>query len=63
MKNKLIQLASISLITAFLTACVSTTTTTQKPAELRSTGDMGVIIERATGQVQIVDHTDKRVVS
>jgi len=63
MKNKLIQLASINLIMAFLTACVSTTTTTQKPAELRSTGDMGVIIERATGQVQIVDHTDKRVVS
>ena len=63
MKNKLIQLASISLITVFLTACVSTTTTTQKPAELRSTGDMGVIIERATGQVQIVDHTDKRVVN
>jgi len=63
MKNKLIQLASISLITAFLTACASTATTTQKTAELRSTGDMGVIIERATGQVQIVDHTDKRVVN
>lgn len=61
MKNSLIQFASISLFTSLLTAC---TMTEQSPlVELRATGDMGVIIERATGQVQIVDHTDKKVVS
>ena len=32
--------------------------TADEPA-LRATGDMGVIIERATGSVQIVEHSDK----
>ena len=31
--------------------------------ELRPTGDLGVIIERATGQVKIVNHTNKNVLS
>lgn len=61
MKNSLIQLASIGLFSTLLTACTVTEQTQQ--AELRATGDMGVIIERATGQVQIVDHTDKKIVS
>ena len=61
MKNKFFQLATISLISATLSACTMTEQTPQ--AELRATGDMGIIIERATGQVQIIDHTDKRIVS
>jgi protein NirF len=38
--------------------------TEQTPkTELRATGDMGVIIERATGQVQIINHTDRKIIS
>lgn len=61
MTKKLLQLASFCFISATLAACVSTDKTPQ--AELRATGDMGVIIERATGQVQIVDHSDQNIVS
>lgn len=32
-------------------------------AELRGTGDMGVVIERATGAVQIVEHTNNTVLA
>jgi len=65
MKNKLFQLASISLLSLVLTACSVTeqTSHTQQKNELRATGDMGVIIERATGQVQIIDHTDQKIIS
>jgi len=37
----------------------------QQPAKnvLRATGDLGVIIERATGQVKIVNHTHKTQLS
>jgi len=61
MKSKLLQLTSLSLFSIALTACSMTEQAPQ--AELRATGDMGVIIERATGQVQIVDHTDKKIIS
>jgi len=37
--------------------------TAQISTELRPTGDLGVIIERATGQVKIVNHTNKIVLS
>jgi len=61
MKNKLFKFTSLSLFSITLSAC---TMTEQAPqAELRATGDMGVIIERATGQVQIIDHTDKKIIS
>ncbi len=61
MKNKLFKLTCLSFISIALSAC---TMTEQAPqAELRATGDMGVIIERATGQVQIIDHTDKKIIS
>ena len=63
MKNKLFQLTCISLISVVLGACAMTEKTPRVQTELRATGDMGVIIERATGQVQIVDHTDKIIVS
>jgi protein NirF len=65
MKNKLFQLASITLISTLLNACATTaqTSDSQSNNALRATGDMGVIIERATGQVQIVDHTEQAVVS
>jgi len=61
MKNKLFKLTCLSFISIALSAC---TMTEQAPqAELRATGDMGIIIERATGQVQIIDHTDKKIIS
>lgn len=63
MKNKFFQLTSISFLSAVLSACTITEQTSPTQTDLRATGDMGVIIERATGQVQIVDHTDKRIVS
>ncbi|SFC88099.1 cytochrome D1 domain-containing protein [Pseudoalteromonas denitrificans] len=49
-----IQLICICILTLSLNACMNTT-----PDNLRATGDMGVVIERATGQVQIVNHTSK----
>ena len=63
MRNKYFQLASLCLISATLSACAITENAPKVKSELRATGDMGVIIERATGQVQIIDHTDKRIVS
>lgn len=61
MKNSLFQIVSISVLSVLMSACTITEQTPQ--VELRATGDMGVIIERATGQVQIVDHTDKKIIS
>ncbi|NQZ26131.1 MAG: protein nirF [Colwellia sp.] len=63
MKIKFKQLASVALLTSLLGACVSNTANEVTVAPLRATGDMGVIIERATGQVQIVNHTSKTVLS
>ena len=61
MTNYTFQLVGISLFSLLLNACAISEKAPQ--VELRATGDMGVIIERATGQVQIVDHTDKKIVS
>ncbi len=72
MKNKLLLLASAVVISSTLTACVNSSQQVSEQivnqpvsseVPLRSTGDMGVIIERATGQVQIVNHTNKEVLS
>mgnify|MGYP006138112383 CR=1 FL=1 len=66
MKNSLIKAASVSAIAIILSACSSSSDTAQEASSqtmLRSTGDMGVIIERATGQVQIVNHTSKTVLA
>ena len=63
MTSKYFKLASMCLISATLYACTATKQTANIQTELRATGDMGVIIERATGQVQIIDHTDKTIVS
>ncbi|NMP31785.1 protein nirF [Thalassotalea sp. M1531] len=49
-----LSVAALSL----LTACSMTHQLASK-VELRPTGDLGVVIERATGQVQIVNHTSK----
>jgi len=67
MKSKLLILAPIAFA-LFGQAC-----TTQQHEEvvieieqssaIRATGDLGVIIERATGQVQVVNHTHKEVLS
>lgn len=44
------------LCCALLTACAQT-----PPAELRGTGDLGVVVERASGRVVVVDTTAKKV--
>ena len=62
MKNTLLKLATGIVLGSALSACVNTAQTNNNAA-LRSTGDMGVIIERATGQVQIVNHTNKEVLA
>ncbi len=55
--NRLITCITCSFI---LSACSSFTGLQQ---DIRSTGDMGVIIERATGSVQIIDTSDKSPIS
>ena len=63
MNSKLIKLASIAILSSVIAACVSHTPNEIAQAPLRATGDMGVVIERATGQVQIVNHTNKEVLA
>lgn len=64
MKNKLKQLGLVFL-TLGMTGCVAVINSDDKPSflaeptELRATGDMGVVIERATGQVKVVNHSSK----
>lgn len=57
MKKIIISLVSLSLC-HFTVAQAA-----QSNEQLRATGDLGVIIERATGQVQIVNHSDKTMLS
>lgn len=66
MNSKILYRFSIACITATLMACgqlpdkaASSEHVSASDVPLRATGDLGVIIERATGQVQIVNHTDK----
>jgi protein NirF len=63
MNTKLIKLASIALLSSVISACTSYSTIDVAQTKLRATGDMGVIIERATGQVQIVNHTNQEVLA
>jgi len=63
MNTKLIKLASVVILSSVITACASYTTNNTAKIPLRATGDMGVVIERATGQVQIVNHTNQVVLA
>lgn len=63
MKTNLLKLASVAILSSVIAACSSHTTNEIAEVKLRATGDMGVIIERATGQVQVVNHTDKTVLA
>lgn len=65
MNRVAIKFASTLLISTLLTACSHTVTTADasQSKALRATGDMGVVIERATGQVQIVNHSNKEVLA
>jgi len=63
MNTTLIKLASVALLSSVIGACASQTSYEIAQAPLRATGDMGVVIERATGQVQIVNHTNKEVLA
>lgn len=47
----------------WLTACASWPTSSKQADNLRATGDMGVIIERATGSVKLVDTGDRQPIS
>ncbi len=64
--------ALITLSAIFSSACTTNQTeatknieieVSQSSTELRPTGDLGVIIERATGQVKIINHTHQTVLS
>ncbi len=46
-------------LTVFLAACSTTSSTTSSITQLRGTGDLGVVIERAQGAVTLVDTTRK----
>jgi len=59
MKNNWILALTLSSMLAF-TGCSNLSSET---AALRPTGDLGVIIERATGQVKIVNHSDNSELS
>ena len=62
MKNNKSLLSFAGMIALTLSACTLTNNTVNN-APLRATGDLGVIIERATGQVQIVNHTSNTVLN
>lgn len=53
MRKPILRSSALALLTALLGACASTTPDTA----LRGTGDMGVVIERAAGKVQIVENS------
>ena len=64
--------ALITLSAIFSSACTTNQTeiiqeteikVSQPSADLRPTGDLGVVIERATGQVKIINHTHQTVLS
>jgi len=72
MKNNYKWIIKLSLISACFIAIQSCSlqesksvlsTPTSAKQDLRATGDLGVIIERATGQVRIVNHTNKESLS
>ncbi|MCX7220579.1 MAG: protein nirF, partial [Burkholderiales bacterium] len=54
MRNKLSRMLCLASV-ALLGACASSGY--NMPSALRGTGDLGVIIERASGSVQIVDNS------
>jgi len=56
MKRLLLPLA---IATTLLAGCQSTQT--PEPDQLRGTGDLGLIIERATGSVLVVDHSEYEI--
>lgn len=60
------KLLSAAILTLFVSACSQTSdnqSVQTSDTQLRATGDLGVIIERATSQVQIVNHTHKTMLS
>lgn len=65
MKTTLIKLAGVAILSSVISACTTNAThsalTLEKP--LRATGDMGVVIERATGQVQVINHSSQSVLA
>jgi len=59
------KIASAMVITSLLSSCSNTQKidVTNQNQALRATGDMGVVIERASGQVQIINHSNKEVLA
>ncbi|GLX80469.1 protein NirF [Thalassotalea insulae] len=65
-KNKSLAIIAVALVSvSLLSSCSQTTDVKEntKVTTLRSTGDIGVIIERASGQVQIVEHSNNSLLS
>ncbi|WP_286266841.1 cytochrome D1 domain-containing protein [Thalassotalea atypica] len=64
MKNSRARVLLALLLGSTLIACSSNTNdTSSNNTTYRPTGDLGVIIERASGQVQIVNHSHKQQIS
>jgi len=63
MRIKYIHLAGLALLTSLISACVSHPKNNTAEVPLRATGDMGVVIERASGQVQIINHSNEEVLA
>lgn len=65
MKNNKLGSPLLSVLFAagalLLQSCSAPSATNEQP--LRATGDLGVVIERATGEVQVVNHTSNTVLS
>ncbi|NRA72118.1 MAG: protein nirF [Gammaproteobacteria bacterium] len=60
MKNKTNKMIAIASCCIALSGCSLLSGNAQT---LRATGDMGVVIERATGQVQIVNHSNNEILA
>ena len=54
---------SICAFGYLLTGCTVPTELVSENQQLRATGDMGVVIERATGQVRIVNHSRNEILA
>ncbi|CAI06594.1 cytochrome D1 domain-containing protein [Aromatoleum aromaticum] len=58
MSGSKVKRAALTVSVLLLSACAS-----QQPVALRGTGDLGVVVERATGQLQVIETTHRRALA
>ena len=58
---RLLRLIGPLVVLMLLAGCQALTSSEQETAQLRGTGDLGLVIERASGSVLVVDTTEKTV--